>query len=792
MHACSEIDNGFAFVEHFLKGECGINALATVSLVLLAFWWLKHVFTDLYLSLNRIVVGISLLSILAFGGTFTNIHTIIRLDYLQIASMVLIVQMVIESGKLWNKRWGIQPTGKKRAIRYHTEQPQEGLDTKVREAYAKKVVNMLMNTDISRSSFAAGITSEWGSGKTSFLMDMKVALKDRCYMVDFKPWHCQTPDQIVNEFFELFRKEIKSVYSPLQKPLLRYAQLLNEIDAPKYLTPFTYFLPKMTHSIDEYKGKIESGLKQMDKPIVVTIDDLDRLAADELFEVMRLIRNTAAFPNLIYLVCYDKDYVVRMIEEKSISDGDHYLEKIFPLELPLPKIEDEALVETFRKSLIDMYFLNGKHDSLISRLSVEDEMMIVRLLPTFRKMKRFARLLVTNTMFAREKIGQNNVDLYDIFLIELLHFCRKDIYAILRDRPEYLVNTEKDENTKQAIYTLKDDVLNGNLVEKLTGVAPIPEVSRLLKQCFRKPKGERTRFMVFVDSYQNYFCMATPDANISKKEFEDLLTDRSQIRRIIHDWFWKISPKKSASLYSRMMTVRTKELAFEQWKDYLFVLYAWMCETDDVSVADAMTDYMQKENLRLDEEKVDIRMNEYAVSKLQAFINSQNVNRMNVAKVLSAYYGQIHDAHGTYIIDGDEIKKMLVTNYDRFMEEKNSDQDAINVIALNGNDLNTFVKAHCVMQEGTSLSADGLIVKENLIIDKVISYFSDYGVKSSHYADAKNMYEQGTGRYKPSWYVKDLDLDIEKEFVFGSDDSKYKLFLNACFVDRTRGKEAAL
>lgn len=73
--------------------------------------------------------------------------------------------------------------------------------------------------------------------------------------------------------------------------------------------------------IDEYKGKIEKGLKQMDRPIVVTIDDLDRLASAELFEVLRLIRNTAAFPNLIYVVCYDKDYVVRQIEEKGIQES---------------------------------------------------------------------------------------------------------------------------------------------------------------------------------------------------------------------------------------------------------------------------------------------------------------------------------------------------------------------------------------------------------------------------------------------------------------------------------------
>ena len=141
-----------------------------------------------------------------------------------------------------------------------------------------------------------------------------------------------------------------------------------------------------------YKTKIENGLKQLDRPIVVTIDDIDRLAADEMFEVLRLIRNTAAFPNLIFIVCYDKDYVVRQIQNKGITDSELYLEKIFPLELSLPKTEEVSLVDTFRYSLIHMHFLHGRHDSLIKNLTKEDELMMVRMLPTYRKMKRFARL----------------------------------------------------------------------------------------------------------------------------------------------------------------------------------------------------------------------------------------------------------------------------------------------------------------------------------------------------------------------------------------------------------------
>lgn len=363
----------------------------------------------------------------------------------------------------------------------------------------------------------------------------------------------------------------------------------------------------------------------------------------------------------------------------------------------------------------------------------------------------------------------------------MLHFCRQDIYVILRDRPEDLLDAKIDTGTKQAVYTLRYDSVD-NIVKHMKVRDIGTHEMELLRKCFRQPKCERTHFMVFVNSYQNYFCLVTPNAIISKAEFEKLLTDRSCIRKIIHDWFWKITPKKGASLYSRMMSVRTKELTLEQWKDHLFVIYAWMCEGDDENIADVMTDFVKKDNLRLEGEDDDVVMNDYAMWKMKSFISSQNVNRINVAKVLSGYYGHTYGSTSDYLIDGNEIKETAGLNFSCYMEERTTDQDAINVIALNGNELNEFVKANCALVEG-SLKDNDMFVGENLVIDKVTSYFAGRKEKSSHKKDAETMYEKGTGHYKISWYVDGKVLDDEKKLVFGNDESKYKLFLVACFLE---------
>lgn len=776
-----EIEDYFIIVENFLTDRWWLNVMITLTCVLTFAIWLKHVWDDRYLSLKRMIMAAGFMAVITFAGTFSNIHSAIKIDYAALCWYVLFVQLLLDFFKLWYRRWNVKVPSKSK-LKYITELPKENLDEKVRLDYAKRVSEWLFNTDISESAFAVGITSEWGSGKTSFLLDMKKAMMGKCYLIDFKPWHCQTPDQIVNEFFELFRKTIKEIYSPLQKPIVRYAQLLSDVGLPSYVKPLLGILPSMGHSIDGYKSKIECGLKQLDKPVVVTIDDMDRLAADELFEVLRLIRNTAAFPNLIYVACYDKTYVVKQIVNKGIDESDLYLEKIFPLELSLPKTEEEDLIETFRRAMIEMHFLHGKHDSLRSRLTGDDELMIVRLLPTYRKIKRFARVLMTNTMFIVEKLGKKNVDLYDIFMIELLHFCMQDVYVILRNTPEELLNVTMDDKTRQARYFLYADSSIDEALKRRIGRSLDKYELQLLKKCFEPRDGYKTHYLSYVDSYQKYFCLATPTAQITKEEFADVVVDRSNIRGNVHRWFYKLPIKKSASLYSRLMDVRIKELLPEQWKDHVYLIYSWLCEDDYDLIKDVMAPYLSIDNVRSDDEESVGKAKQYATAKLDKIIRSKKVNRMNVARNLCGYYSLIEKYENGYLVGCEAIKAMLLLNFNLYLEEKQVHQDAINVVALNGNELNAFVKAHDVAASGHDSFGGFSRIHRNLIIDDVIKCFESYTEKSSHWKEAKTMYDNGVNnRYRNTTFVNQTDMKEEKYAIFG-DDAHFEEFLKKCFV----------
>jgi predicted KAP-like P-loop ATPase len=71
---------------------------------------------------------------------------------------------------------------------------------------------------------------------------------------------------------------------------------------------------------------------------VSIIDDIDRLTAEEIRQLFRVIKAVADFPNVIYLLAFDKAIAIKALEQIQDLSGEDYLEKIIqvPFELPLP------------------------------------------------------------------------------------------------------------------------------------------------------------------------------------------------------------------------------------------------------------------------------------------------------------------------------------------------------------------------------------------------------------------------------------------------------------------------
>jgi Cdc6-like AAA superfamily ATPase len=66
-------------------------------------------------------------------------------------------------------------------------------------------------------------------------------------------------------------------------------------------------------SISEAKVEIAVDLRRLKRPILVVLDDLDRLTPTEILEVFQLIKGNGDFPNVIYLILCER----AIVETKS-------------------------------------------------------------------------------------------------------------------------------------------------------------------------------------------------------------------------------------------------------------------------------------------------------------------------------------------------------------------------------------------------------------------------------------------------------------------------------------------
>jgi predicted KAP-like P-loop ATPase len=85
-------------------------------------------------------------------------------------------------------------------------------------------------------------------------------------------------------------------------------------------------------------------LGAIDVPIVVLVDEVDRVEDDEIRSIAQLVRSVADFPGISYVLAYDPKRVIQALggaeKDDTLRDergrGRAYLEKIVQLQIPLP------------------------------------------------------------------------------------------------------------------------------------------------------------------------------------------------------------------------------------------------------------------------------------------------------------------------------------------------------------------------------------------------------------------------------------------------------------------------
>lgn len=200
-------------------------------------------------------------------------------------------------------------------------------------------------------------------------------------------------------------------------------------------------------TINEVKKELSRDLKKLKTPILIVLDDLDRLTPQETLEVFQLIKANADFPNLIYLLLCERAIVEGHIEKAVDVSGRDYLEKIVQVAFDVPII-DSARVHRVLFARLDLLLGTENAAARFSNKRWANVFMsgMRSYFETLRDVNRFASTLAFQ-FAALSADGALEVNPIDLIALEVLRMFEPDVYAAIRSSKDLLTNSGKEDKS---------------------------------------------------------------------------------------------------------------------------------------------------------------------------------------------------------------------------------------------------------------------------------------------------------------------------------------------------------
>ena len=376
--------------------------------------------------------------------------------------------------------------------------------------YVSDLLSDMNSLDLSES-YSIGITGDWGQGKSSFLnlLKGKVEKQGDLFMV-FSPRNSKNISTIQEDFFKQLRTTLKKYHTSLNSSFRRYTKALSIVNTG-WLGRLFSAVDALDVNVENEKKAINNAIQRIGKRLFIIIEDFDRLTAEEIIEVLKVVDRNGDFNNTIYLAAYDKKYINSVLSKYLENNSTHnYSDKYFQYEFSLPVQQSKDIVGFISKHLAKV--LENKDiastESIYNYLK-SNQRIITACLPSLRHAKRFLNIFCSRYPKIKE-----DVVFTDFFILTLLRYIDINTYYALA-RLE-LVSPGNYVNYQSKIYRLIN-----NIDTALAEVTNNKQSRTLLGLLFSKDDLERVdpqpvNRIRWVNSFDLYFYDYLPERAYNK------------------------------------------------------------------------------------------------------------------------------------------------------------------------------------------------------------------------------------------------------------------------------------
>ena len=425
-------------------------------------------------------------------------------------------------------------------------------------------------------SLVIALYGGWGCGKTSLknlILANLVTRRRPMPVMEFNPWQFSGTGNIASAFFTelgiaLRRADEGSKGAARGEKLEHYAKRLSiggtaaeaagaalamlGVPGSPLVTMAGEQLKKMAsvtkeggealksegarRSMSELKRDLSECLADLDKPLLVVIDDIDRLTTGEVREVLQLVKANADFPNLIYLLLCERSVVTGALDGISAGRGGEFLEKIVQVGYDVPQVSRESLQRVLFAGLDRCIGQPG----VGARWEAERwrELYLDGLASYFQNLRHVYRFLASFDFHIRQfqKDQQFEVNPLDLLALEALRVFDSGVYERLPAAKKILT---RDEGSLM-FNEIKQDVIDA-AVTQLVSHAPEnrrEQVETILRSVFppinstisgdhavasHKPAWLRQARVCHRDLFEKYFTLVVAEKDLSQTELDRLV-----------------------------------------------------------------------------------------------------------------------------------------------------------------------------------------------------------------------------------------------------------------------------
>lgn len=339
-----------------------------------------------------------------------------------------------------------------------------------RYQFSEYLGNIIFNylNNVSEENLVMGICGEWGSGKTSVInmalkqtelrFAKKITNENDPIIIFFNPWNFSNQTNLIYQFFtelsiNLEKNKLKSIQE-IGKKLKVYADkvvppiaiiggLVNPAAVPLlglFVNSFN-FIKTNNAEMDLYsiKKDLDNALLKQNHKLIIVIDDIDRLTKSEIQQIFQLVKSLGDFPNTLYILSFDKNIVIKSLEDlNKFSGGNHpknigseYLKKIVPLLIDIPVISSKELRELYMQ-YVGNFFKQLPDQKMSSRklIQIYDDFLNLYI-RNIRDLKRY----MNHISFSFD-LFKDDINISDFFVITAIQVFAPEIYNDIWENPD--------------------------------------------------------------------------------------------------------------------------------------------------------------------------------------------------------------------------------------------------------------------------------------------------------------------------------------------------------------------